>query len=77
MVLFFQNTKKTAKNAISAQLNTAIFCMTNISMKICRKIDLLIIAMCVLQQDIITFKKATLNNIQGLFQVFFHFDYQY
>ena len=26
--------------------------------------------MCILQSDIITFKKATLNNIQGLFQGF-------
>ena len=76
-MVFSSKYQKTAKIAISAQLDTSIFCMTNISIKICRKIDLQIITVCVLQQDIITFKKATSSNIQGLFQGFFHFVYKY
>ena len=62
-----------AKIAISAQLDTAIFCMTNISIKLCQKIDLQIVTMSVYFNKIliITFKKATSSNIQGLFQGFF------
>ena len=47
MWYYFFKILKNGKRAISAQYNTAIFCITNRLIKICHKIDLQIIAMCV------------------------------
>ena len=72
VVLFLQNIKKWQKKAISAQLDAAIFCMTNILMKICHKIDLQIIAMCVYFSKILLHLKKLLQTIfRGYFMVFF------
>ena len=64
--------QKTAKIAISAQLDTAIFCMTNISIKICHKIDLQIITMCVYFNTIsLPLKKLLQAIFRGYFRVCF------
>ena len=74
---FFKISKKRRK-CLTAQLDTALFCMTNISMKICRKIDLQIIAMCVYFNKILLPLKKLLQTIFRVISVFlFHFDYQY
>ena len=57
---------------ISAQLDTSIFCMTNMSIKICRKIDLQIITMCVYFNKILLPLKKLLQAIfRGYFRGFF------
>ena len=47
VVLFLQNIKKWQKKAMSKQLDTAIFCITNRLINIYHEINLEIIAMCV------------------------------